>query len=198
MSLHASVRSFLKGYGSRYIDQLTYRDHWAMVVRKIGQQSIVYAEGYQSCDKCLYGNRWSRPVLLHTTVVLAAGHTLQCPQWKADETSRRRRRFCEQYEGYGDICSCKHFSSYGISYFQYVKSCNLYKCCISISLTLTLIQIEPEPDNCLPPGAPLTNFNDGGWGGDGGGGEVRQRFIFYTQKNHNFRICLPPKNHYFF
>ena len=34
------------------------------------------------------------------------------------------------------------------------------------------------------PGAPLTNFNDG---------EVRQRFIFYTQKNHNFRICLPQK-----
>ena len=39
------------------------------------------------------------------------------------------------------------------------------------------------------PGAPLTNFNDGGRGGGG----VRQRFIFYTQKNHNFRICLPKK-----
>ena len=40
------------------------------------------------------------------------------------------------------------------------------------------------------PGAPLTNFNHwdrekGGWVG------VRQRFIFYTQKIHNFRICLP-------
>ena len=34
------------------------------------------------------------------------------------------------------------------------------------------------------PGAPLLNFNDG---------EVWQRFIFYTQKNHNFRICLPKK-----
>ena len=34
------------------------------------------------------------------------------------------------------------------------------------------------------PGAPLTYFNDGG---------VRQRFIFYTQKNPNFRICLPKK-----
>ena len=34
------------------------------------------------------------------------------------------------------------------------------------------------------PGAPLTNFNDG---------EVQQGFIFYTQKNHNFRICLPKK-----
>ena len=34
------------------------------------------------------------------------------------------------------------------------------------------------------PAAPLTNFNDGG---------VPQRFIFYTQKNLNFRICLPKK-----
>ena len=34
------------------------------------------------------------------------------------------------------------------------------------------------------PGVPLTNFDDGG---------VRQRFIFYTHKNHNFRICLLQK-----
>ena len=36
----------------------------------------------------------------------------------------------------------------------------------------------------IAPGAPLTYFNDGG---------VRQRFIFYTQKNPNFRICLPKR-----
>ena len=36
----------------------------------------------------------------------------------------------------------------------------------------------------LFPGAPLTYFNDRG---------VRQRFIFYAQKNRNFRICLPQK-----
>ena len=40
----------------------------------------------------------------------------------------------------------------------------------------------------LYPGAPLTYFNDGG-----GGGGVRQRFIFYTQNSHNFKICLPKK-----
>ena len=43
----------------------------------------------------------------------------------------------------------------------------------------------PRPD----PGAPLTYFNDGGF---------RQRFIFYTQKNPNFRICLPTKIPTFF
>ena len=40
-----------------------------------------------------------------------------------------------------------------------------------------------------PPGAPLTYFNDGG---------VQQRFIFYTQKNPYFRICLPKKIPTFF
>ena len=47
------------------------------------------------------------------------------------------------------------------------------------------------------PGAPLTNFNDGRGGrGEwvGGWGGVQQRFIFYSQKNHNFRICLPKKS----
>ena len=39
------------------------------------------------------------------------------------------------------------------------------------------------------PGAPLTYFNDRG---------VRQRFIFYTPKNPNLRICLPKKSLLFF
>ena len=41
----------------------------------------------------------------------------------------------------------------------------------------------------MTPGAPLTYFNDRG---------VRQRFIFYTPKNPNFRICLPKKIPTFF
>ena len=39
----------------------------------------------------------------------------------------------------------------------------------------------------LIPEAPVTSFNDRG------GGRGRQRFIFYSPKNHNFRICLPKK-----
>ena len=44
-------------------------------------------------------------------------------------------------------------------------------------------------NSVFSPGAPLTYFNDGG---------VRQRFIFYTPKNPNFRICLPKKIPTFF
>ena len=39
-----------------------------------------------------------------------------------------------------------------------------------------------------PPGAPLTNFNDGGVGGSDRGS------YFIPKKNHNFRICLPKKS----
>ena len=46
-----------------------------------------------------------------------------------------------------------------------------------------------EIGRVMSTGAPLTNFNDG---------EVQQRFIFYTQKNHNFRICVPKKITTFF
>ena len=41
-------------------------------------------------------------------------------------------------------------------------------------------------NNNQTPRVPLTNFNDRG--------RIRQRFIFYTPKNHNFRICLPKKS----
>ena len=63
-------------------------------------------------------------------------------------------------------------------------------------LPLSYAAVHQRPRSCasMPsdlethaPGAPLTYFNDGGGGG------VRQRFIFYTQKNPKFRICLPKK-----
>ena len=45
----------------------------------------------------------------------------------------------------------------------------------------------------VTPGDPLTNFNDGG-----GGGVSDRSSYFITQKNHNFRICLPKKITAFF
>ena len=57
-------------------------------------------------------------------------------------------------------------------------------------MTKFLVSLNCRFRICKPcPGAPLIYFNDGG---------VRQRFIFYTQKNPNFRICLPKKIPTFF
>ena len=66
----------------------------------------------------------------------------------------------------------------GCCWWWYCRCCF---CCCSFLL------VERSLRKC--PGAPLTYFNDGG---------VRQRFIFYTPKNPNFRICLPKKIPTFF
>ena len=65
---------------------------------------------------------------------------------------------------------------------------NLFKrvCAFQIDLKFASVGFWGEGKT---PGAPLTYFNDGG---------VRQRFIFYTPKNPNFRICLPKKIPTFF
>ena len=47
------------------------------------------------------------------------------------------------------------------------------------------LQLLIDPQTVNPRG-PTHIFNEGGGG-------VRQRFIFYTTKNPNFRICLPKK-----
>ena len=52
---------------------------------------------------------------------------------------------------------------------------------------------EGETPGPVPQGPHLQILMVGGGGGGGG-----QRFIFYTQKNHNFRICLPKKITTFF
>ena len=57
------------------------------------------------------------------------------------------------------------------------------------NLQQPLIPFHGTVSGSESPGAPLTYFNDGG---------VRQRFIFYTQKNPNFSICLPKKIPTFF
>ena len=59
--------------------------------------------------------------------------------------------------------------------------------CRAIPQTAELFDTKCHMFTVLISGAPLTNFN-GGWVG------VGKRFIFYTQRNHNFRICLPKQN----
>ena len=59
-------------------------------------------------------------------------------------------------------------------------------------MVLCAIQFTRREDSQGPHSQILTTR-----GGRGGGG-VRERFIFYTQRNHNFRICLQIKVTTFF
>ena len=85
------------------------------------------------------------------------------------------------------VCGCSQFHGITLTFFK-----KLYKWHIK-SIPQLLVRLQCKNIlKLIAPGAPLTNFNDGGGGG------VQQKFIFYTQKNHNFRICLPKKITIFF
>ena len=80
-----------------------------------------------------------------------------------------------------------------------VFSRNFILCAVATFWAMSLVGIYPVRASPLAAhvwtqpafsGAPLTYFNDGGG--------IRQRFIFYTPKNPNFRICLSKKIPNFF
>ncbi|KAK7080811.1 hypothetical protein SK128_003829 [Halocaridina rubra] len=50
-----------------------------------------------------------------------------CPQWPVTENWNARRRFCDLYEGYGDLCDCTNPSILAVpdSPFNVVKNDNL-------------------------------------------------------------------------
>ena len=88
------------------------------------------------------------------------------------------------------ICYQKLISLHGHLYICITDTCTLHE---GLNYDIGKITILWYITCSFHPGAGLTNFNDGG-----GGGGVRKRFIFYTQKNHNFRIWLSKKITTFF
>lgn len=101
-----SARSFLKSLGSSYIDQLQWRDMWAFVVQRINNENFVYAEGFQHL---LNEQEWASPVSVHTTVPFRTEMIVEC-MWEDSDANRRRKEFCDKFDGYKDICKCKLFS----------------------------------------------------------------------------------------
>ena len=66
-------------------------------------QRIVHAESFQNPSK--YGE-WSSPVKIRTVVKLLPENAVEC-NWEDTIVNRRRREFCDKYEGYGEVCRCK-------------------------------------------------------------------------------------------
>ena len=90
----------IRGLGSSYIDNLRWRDSWAFIVTKRGK---AYAEKYHHPDDIAH---WGDPVTARATVPLVPGEQTQC-RWDESEESKRRQGFCDRFEGYGSVCSCK-------------------------------------------------------------------------------------------
>lgn len=108
--LQDAAKLLLTGLGSELVQSLHWRDMWAFVCIK-GKGKL--AEGHSvSADLSVWGD----PVTVTTTVDLVSKTESRCKLWPDSETTDRRRKFCEKYEGYGPVCSCEnpeslHFSS---------------------------------------------------------------------------------------
>ena len=98
-----SARSYLQSRGSSYIQQLQWRDMWAFVTQRVNNKNTVYAEGYQQSPS---NDEWATPVRIHTTVPISEQSTVDC-QWIKNDDNRRRKEFCDKFDGYEEICKCK-------------------------------------------------------------------------------------------
>ncbi len=76
---------------------------WAFVIQRMNNENFVYAEGIQHT---LNNDEWASPVSIHTTVPFRTEMIVEC-MWEDSDANRRRREFCDKFDGYRDICKCK-------------------------------------------------------------------------------------------
>ena len=91
--------------GSENFKNLNFRDTWAFVVQKRG---AISAEGHRKAPDF---DTWAEPLTIQALVTLQSKDTASC-SWEDSDTTRRRREFCEKFEGYGSVCSCKWSEEY--------------------------------------------------------------------------------------
>lgn len=96
--------SYLSSYGSSFVKQLQFRSTWAFIVSGTrNNQRIVHAESFQ--NPATHG-KWANPVTIRTLIKLLPENVVEC-SWEDTIANRRRREFCDKYEGYGDVCRCE-------------------------------------------------------------------------------------------
>lgn len=99
--LKKTARNLMSALGSENCINLGFRDMWAFVVQKRGPVS---AEGYRKSPNV---NSWAEPLTIQALVTLKSEDMESC-SWEESENTRRRKEFCEKYEGYGSVCSCSN------------------------------------------------------------------------------------------
>ena len=123
--------SYLSSYGSSFVKQLQFRSTWAFIVSGAqNNQRIVHAESFQ--NPVTYG-KWASPVTIRTLIKLLPENVVEC-SWEDTIANRRRREFCDMYEGYGDVCRCKLRSFVVFPICSFV-SCQFFCCSYVVHLT---------------------------------------------------------------
>lgn len=100
-NLKKTARNLMSTLGSENFGNLNFRDTWAFVVQKRG---AVSAEGHRKAPNF---DSWAEPLTIQALVTLQSEDGASC-SWEDSDATRRRREFCEKFEGYGSVCSCSN------------------------------------------------------------------------------------------
>ncbi|CAH3198689.1 unnamed protein product, partial [Porites evermanni] len=99
--LKKTARNLMSTLGSENFKNINFRDTWAFVVQKRGPVS---AEGHRKAPNF---DSWGDPLTIQALVTLQSEDTGSC-SWEESDATRRRKEFCEKFEGYGSVCSCSN------------------------------------------------------------------------------------------
>lgn len=99
--LKKTARNLMSTLGSENFKNLNFRDTWAFVVHKRG---AVSAEGHRKAPNF---DTWAEPLTIQALVTLQSEDSASC-SWEDSDVTRRRKEFCEKFEGYGSVCSCSN------------------------------------------------------------------------------------------
>lgn len=104
MGLQSDARSYISSkLGSSYINALAWRDMWVFIFQRDRNNIKALAESYQKSPDF---DRWANAVLVRASVRRETDVQTGC-NWETNEENRRRREFCEKFEGYPGVCGCK-------------------------------------------------------------------------------------------
>ena len=99
MHFKKAGRNAIATFGSKLVNQVKWRDSWVYIVKK------PYKWLAESIQKNPAFDKWAPPSIVQVSVILAEKDE-SCDYGKG-ETAQRRKEFCDKYEGYRSVCTCK-------------------------------------------------------------------------------------------
>eukprot|EP00112_Aurelia_sp_Birch-Aquarium-sp1_P004363 Seg1493.5 transcript_id=Seg1493.5/GoldUCD/mRNA.D3Y31 product="Protein O-linked-mannose beta-1 2-N-acetylglucosaminyltransferase 1" protein_id=Seg1493.5/GoldUCD/D3Y31 len=99
MHFKKAGRNAIKAFGSKFVDQVRWRDTWVYISKK---PNIWLAENIQ---KNLAVDKWAPPAIVQVSLTLTEKD--ESCDYGEGKVAERRKAFCEKFEGYGSVCTCK-------------------------------------------------------------------------------------------
>ena len=103
MHFKKAGRNAIKAFGSKFVDQVRWRDTWVYISKK---PNTWLAENIQ---KNVAVDKWAPPAIVQVSLTLTEKE--ESCDYGEGKVAERRKAFCEKFEGYGSVCTCKYFES---------------------------------------------------------------------------------------